>query len=455
MYLDVVGPFEQAKGPSEESRQKVFGGPAKGPLDATGVRGIVGRLARRAYRRPVTEQEVDGLMKLVETARQDGESVEEGLCLAIQQMLVSPHFLFRVEQPTAETATGQSVAPVPPITQHQLATRLSYFLWSSMPDDELLRLADEQKLRDPVVLEAQVWRMLQDARAFALVENFGGQWLQTRALESRLPDRNKFIEYTEYTRLSIKKETDLFFEYVIREDRSILDFIDANYTFLNQRLADFYGISGVKGHEFRKVDLTGTQRGGVWTQAGILIVSSYPHRTSPVLRGKWLLENLLNAPSAPPPPNVPSLDETELGKAVSIRQQLEMHRTNANCASCHARMDPLGLALENFDAVGIWREKDGEFPIDASGSLPDGRSFTGHEDLRNILKADPQAFAKCLAEKLLIYALGRGLERSDRSTVNAIAERLAKNEYRFSSLVLGVILSPQFQGTGMLSGAAR
>jgi len=453
MYLDVVGPYEQPKGPSQESLKKIFGGPGLRPLYASGVREIIGRLARRAYRRPVTDREVDDLVKLVAMAQQDGESVEEGLSLAIQQMLISPYFLFRVEHSPGEASAGQSVAQ--PITQHELATRLSYFLWSSMPDDELLRLADEQKLRDPELLEAQVRRMLQDARALALVENFGGQWLQTRALESRLPDRNKFLEYTEYTRMSIKKETDLFFEHVLREDRSILDFIDANYTFLNQRLADFYNIPGVKGHEFRKVDLTGTRRGGVWTQASVLIVSSYPHRTSPVLRGKWLLENLLNAPTPPPPPNVPSLDETELGKAVSVRQQLEVHRSSANCASCHARMDPLGLALENFDAVGMWRDKDGDLPIDASGSLPDGRSFKGHEELRSILKSDPQAFARCLGEKMLIYALGRGLERGDRATVNAIALRLATHEYRFSSLILGVILSPQFQGSGMLSGDAR
>jgi Protein of unknown function (DUF1588)/Protein of unknown function (DUF1585)/Protein of unknown function (DUF1592) len=245
--------------------------------------------------------------------------------------------------------------------------------------------------------------------------------------------------------MCMKKETDLFFEYILRADRPILDFIDAPYTFLNQRLAEFYGIGAVKGHEFRKVDLTGTQRGGVLAQASILTVSSYATRTSPVLRGKWILENLLNAPPPPPPPNVPALDEHPLGKTVSMRAQLEQHRANATCASCHARMDPLGFALEHFDAIGRWRDKDGSVPIDTSGTLPDGRSFQGYKDLQGILKADPGAFTGCLVEKMLTYALGRGLERSDRRAVNAIAERVARADYRFSSLVLEIARSAPFQ----------
>jgi hypothetical protein len=314
-----------------------------------------------------------------------------------------------------------------------------------MPDDELLRCADEGKLRQPAVLEAQVRRMLKDARAYALVENFGGQWLQTRALETHTPDRAKFLEFTDYTRMSMKKETDFFFEHIIRNDCSILDFLGANYTFLNQRLAEFYGIPGVKGHEFRKVDLTGTRRGGVWTQASVLTVSSYANRTSPVLRGKWILENLLNAPPPAPPAEVPGLDEQALGKTVSLRAQLEKHRANATCASCHARMDPLGLALEHFDAIGAWRERDGSFPIDTAGTLPDGKSFKDHDGLRAILKGDPGAFAECLTEKMLIYALGRGLERGDRKTVHKIAERVAQEDYRFSSLILAIVQSEPFQ----------
>jgi hypothetical protein len=433
MYLHVVGPFQQAKGPSPDSIKKVFGdNPVNGPRDAATVRKIVADLARRAYRRPVTDREVDELVRLVATVQEDGGSFEEGLCLAIERMLISPHFLFRVEK-------------APQLSQHELATRLSYFLWSSMPDEELLRAAEEGTLRQPEVLEAQVRRMLKDARARALAENFGGQWLRTRALESHAPDRTKFPEFTDYTRLSMRQETLLFFEHVLREDRPVLDFLDANYTFLNQRLAEFYGIPNVKGHEFRKVDLAGSRRGGVWRQASVLTVSSYPNRTSPVLRGKWILENLLNAPPPPPPPDVPVLDEKELGKSVSLREQLEKHRSNATCASCHARMDPLGLALEHFDAIGRWRDKDGKLPIDASTTLADGRAVKGPDGLAAILKADPGAFAECLAEKVLIYALGRGLERDDRKTVKALVQRMAREDYRFSSLVLGIVQSEPFR----------
>lgn len=433
MYLDVVGPHKQEKGPSAASIKKIFGD-RPGPRDLGYARKVLSDLARRAYRRPVTDQEVDALVKLVATVQKDGDSLEEGLCLAIQKILISPHFLFRVEK----TSTGA-------LTAHELATRLSYFLWSSMPDDELRRLADEGKLTQPAILEAQVRRMLKDDKAFALVENFGGQWLQTRALESHAPDRVKFPEFTDYTRMSMKKETDLFFEHILRQDRSILDFIDADYTFLNQRLADFYQISGVKGHEFRKVDLKGTKRGGVWTHASVLTVSSYANRTSPVLRGKWILETLLNSPPPAPPPDVPTLDEKALGKDVSLKKILDQHRANATCASCHARMDPLGFALEHFDAIGIWRDKDGKFEIETAGTLPDGRSFKSHEDLRALLKADAIVFAEGMVEKMLIYALGRGLEQSDKKGVLAIADQVAKDGYRFSSLVLGIVRSEVFQ----------
>jgi hypothetical protein len=432
MYLHVTGPFEQAKGPSAESLKKLYGDlPAKGPHDAAAVRKIVSDLARRAYRRPVTDMEVEELVGLVALVQKDGDSFEEGLCLAIQRMLVSPHFLFRAEK-------------APQLTPHELATRLSYFLWSSMPDGELSRAADEGKLTQPEVLEAQVRRMLKDPKARALVENFGGQWLRTRALESHTPDRNRFPEFTDYTRMSMRRETELFFGHVLREDRPVTDFLDADYTFLNQRLAEFYGIPKVKGHEFRKVELAGS-RGGVWRQASVLTVSSYGNRTSPVLRGKWILETLLNSPPPPPPPDVPVLDEKEVGRSVSLREQLEKHRANAACASCHARMDPLGLALENFDAIGRWREKDGKLPINASATLADGRTVAGPDGLVSILKTDRDAFANCLTEKMLIYALGRGLDRGDRKTVKAIAQRIAREDYRFFSLVLGIVRSEPFR----------
>jgi hypothetical protein len=433
MYLDVVGPYKQEKGPSAESVKKIFGD-RPGPRDAAHARRILSDLARRAYRRPVTDQEIDSLVKLVAMVQKEGDSFDEGLCLALQQILISPHFLFRVEK----TAAG-------PLSSHELATRLSYFLWSSMPDSELSRLADEGKLNQAAILEAQVRRMLKDDRAVAFVENFGGQWLQTRALESHVPDRVKFPEFTDYTLMSMKKETDLFFEHILRQDRPVLDFLDADYTFLNQRLAEFYQKPGVTGHEFRKVDLKGTRRGGVWTQASVLTVSSYANRTSPVLRGKWMLETLLNAPPPPPPPDVPILDEKALGKTVSLKQVLDRHRANPTCASCHGRMDPLGFALEHFDAIGRWREKDGEFPIETTGTLPDGRSFAGHEELRTLLKADANAFTEGLTEKMLIYALGRGLETSDRKSVRAIVDRTAKDGYRFSRLVLGIVRSEAFQ----------
>lgn len=441
MYLDVVGPYAQTRGPSEQSLQKIFGKVQdRRTHDPASIRKILSDLARRAFRRPVSREEVDDLVRWVERVQADGDSFEEGLCLAIQRLLVSPHFMFRVER-GAGAGTGGITQR---ISAHELASRLSYFLWSSMPDDELLGCADAGTLRKPEILEAQVRRMLADARAHALVENFGGQWLQTRALESHTPDRIKFSEFTDYTRMSMQQETELFFEHILREDRPILDFLDANYTVLNQRLAEFYQIPGVQGHAFRKVDLTGTHRGGVLAQASVLTVSSYANRTSPVLRGKWILENLLNDPPPPPPPEVPALDEKPLGQTASMRMQLEAHRKNPNCASCHARLDPLGFALEHFDAIGRWRDQDGKIPIDSSGTLPDGRSFKDYQDLRAILLANPGAFTECLAEKMLIYALGRGLERSDRASLRTIAQNVARDGYRFSRLVLEIARSQPF-----------
>jgi hypothetical protein len=436
--LEVTGPYNQVTGPSEESRRKIFVCQEETPACA---KKIVTTLAGRVYRRPATRQEVDQLTGLVAMVQQQGDSFREGLCLAIQRMLISPNFLFRIEQ-DRKPQPGETVRPV---SDSELASRLSYFLWSSTPDDELLRLASEQKLRQPGVLNAQVVRMLKDPKSNALVEDFGGQWLQFRGLESHEPDQRKFVQYTEYTRMSIQKETELFLENLMREDRPITDLIDAKYTFVNQRLADFYGIPGVTGTEFRKVDLTGTNRQGVLTQASVLTMSSYANRTSPVVRGKWVLENILNAPPPPPPADVPSLDDSSVGVTVSLREQLEKHRANAVCASCHSRMDPLGFALENYDAIGQWRDKDGKFPIDATGQLPDGRKFLGAKGLADILMSDPNAFARAVTEKMLTYALGRGLEAYDRPAVNQIVAGMAADQYRFSSLVLGIVNSVPFQ----------
>jgi hypothetical protein len=288
--------------------------------------------------------------------------------------------------------------------------------------------------------------MLLDPKSRALIENFGGQWLQVRKLESVKPDRKRFPDFDEYLRLSMRQETEMFFASIVREDRSILDFIDASYTFLNERLALFYNVPNVQGTEFRKVQFSpDSHRGGLLGQASVLTISSYANRTSPVLRGKWILDNLVGAPPPPPPPDVPNLDETKIGSSSSMREQLEQHRQNPICASCHTRMDPLGFGLENFDAIGAWRTKDGQFPINASGTLPDGRSFNGPQGLESILKEQPEAFAECLTRKLLIYALGRGLERDDDPAVKQIVKDMRTSNYRFSSLVLGIVKSEPFQ----------
>ncbi len=441
--LEIGGPYDQPKGPSAESLKKIY---TCGHLDGHHQDGcaqkIVADLARHAYRRPATPQEVSQLVGLISLALARGDSFEEGICQSLQAMLVSPHFLFRLEKDRPSLGAAGAHA----IGQFELASRLSYFLWSSMPDDELFRCAEQGTLRQPAALAAQVRRMLKSEKARALVENFGGQWLELRKLESVKPDRQRFPDFEEYLRMSMRRETELFFEAIVREDRSILDFIDGDYTFLNERLAQFYKIPGVKGTEFRKVLLTGNpERGGILTQASILTVSSYATRTSPVLRGKWILENVLNSPPPPPPPDVPNLDEAKAGSAASLRQQLEEHRKNATCASCHARMDPLGFGLENFDAIGSWRAQDGKLPIDASGTLPDGRSFRGPQELKAILRSDRDAFAEGLTEKLLTYALGRGLERYDKPTVKKIAANVAAGNYRFSSLALEIVKSLPFQ----------
>jgi hypothetical protein len=441
--LEIGGPYTQNKGAAPESLKNIY---ACGHLNGNHLAGceqkIISHLAHRAFRRPVTAEEVNRLVGLVAMARQKGDSFEEGLCLAMQAILVSPHFLFRIEKDAATSGADNSFA----LSQHELASRLSYFLWSSMPDEELLGCADQGTLRKPAVLTAQVRRMLKDPKSRALVENFGGQWLELRRLESAKPDRELFPQFSEYLRMSMRRETELFFESIVREDRSIIDFINGDFTFLNEQLARFYKIPDVKGPEFRRVALTGdTQRGGILTQASVLTVSSYATRTSPVLRGKWILENLLNAAPPPPPADVPNLDESKVASSASLRQQLEEHRKNVTCASCHSRMDPLGFGLENFDAIGGWRAEDGKQPIDSSGTLPDGRSFKGARELKAILQQDRDAFAECLTEKLLTYALGRGLERYDNATVKKISGRLAANNYRFSSLVLEIVNSLPFQ----------
>ncbi len=440
--FEIVGPYAYTKGPSLDTLRKVYVcGHLSGGHQAGCAQRIVSSLAGRAFRRPVAAEEIEPLLATVFKAQERGRSFEQGIALALQAILVSPDFLFRIEKdPGPIRKEGAH-----PLGQYELASRLSYFLWSSMPDEELMRRAGEGALRKPDVIAAQVRRMLKDARSRSLVENFAGQWLEIRRLESVQPERDRFPDFDDYLRSSMLKETELLFQHLLQEDGNILDLIDGEYTFLNERLARHYGISGVAGPEFRKVALTGTARSGVLTHASVLTVSSYANRTSPVLRGKWILETLLNAPPPHQPANVPSLDEAAIGSTASLRQQLEVHRQDPVCASCHARMDPLGFGLENYDAVGAWRTLDGKFPVDPSGLLPDGRSFKGPEDLKKILKEDRDAFTEGLTEKLLIYALGRGVERYDRGAVRRIAADVASNQYRFSNLVLGIVNSLPFQ----------
>jgi hypothetical protein len=441
-HIELIGPYAAAAGASPESLQKVYVcGHLAGGHGPQCSRLILTDLVRRAYRRPATEADLRPLLRLAETSRKRGESFPQGIALALRAILVSPDFLFRIETPPPAGAAGA----VERIGPYEMASRLSYFLWASMPDEELFRCAEDGTLHDTAVLGTQVRRMLRDPKARALVEAFGGQWLQFRALESVAPDRERFPTFENNLRFSMRRESELFLESVIREDRSILDLLDGKYAFLNERLARHYGIPGVKGQEFRRVDLSGTPRGGVLTQGSVLTVSSYSTRTSPVLRGKWVLDNLLAAPPPDPPAGVPRLDESTVGVDRSLRQQMEAHRSNVTCAACHVRMDPLGFGLENFDAIGAWRTDDGKFPIDATGALPDGRKFNGPAELEAVLREDRDAFTRAATEKLLTFALGRGLERYDRATVKAIARRVAEGEYRFSVLVMEIAQSLPFR----------
>ena len=441
--LDVGGPFEQTLGPSAESRKLIFVcGHPDGKHNASCPRKIVSAFAERAFRRPLQPKEVQPYLALYTLARKHGDPFNEGIATALEGVMMSPDFLYRVERDERADASGKPVA----VNDYELASRLSYFLWSSMPDPELLRAAREHKLHQPEVLEAQVRRMLADKKADALVDNFAGEWLQFRNIDVVHPDQAKFLDFDEGLRHAMRRETELFIGSIIHNDSSVLDILNANYTYLNERLARFYGIPGVRGPEFRRVDVSNTRRGGgVLAQASILTISSYATRTSPVLRGKWILENILNDPPPPPPPSVPALDESKVGESASLRQQMEAHRANAVCASCHAKMDPLGFGLENLNAIGEWRDMDGKFPVDASGSLPGGKAFNGPKELKALLMQDRDKFAAAITEKMMIYALGRGLERYDRPALKTVEANLAAHDYRFSQLVLGVVESLPFE----------
>jgi len=396
----------------------------------------------RAFRRPPRSEELDRYVRLVTEAVAAGDSFEQGMQVALTAVLVSPQFLFRAEGLGAKAAPGEIYS----LNDYELASRLSYFLWSSMPDDALFAAAAAGKLTDPSVLEAQVVRMLADPKSAALVENFATQWLNLRLLDGVAPDPKVFPQFDAQLKAAMRRETELFFAAVIREDRSVLDFLEGRFTYINGRLARHYGIEGIRGDEFQRVEFADQPRTGVLTQGSILTLTSNPGRTSPVKRGKWIMENILGTPPPDPPPDAPDLDATQKSQPnLPLRKQLEIHRQNAVCASCHKVMDQLGFGLENFDAVGRWREKDGPFAVDSSGELPGGARFQGPLELARVLDKRRGEFVRCLTEKLLTFALGRELRVQDRCAVDKIVEQVESREYRFSALVQAIVASDPFQ----------
>ena len=441
-YIEIKGPFNSEPAPLRQSHREIMVcEPADNSFEGICAERILGRLVRLAFRRPVTEKEVRSYARFANDAVKQGASFEQGIQLALKAILVSPQFLFRIERDPDPARPS----PTRPIDDFELASRLSYFLWSSMPDEELLKAAARGDLRTKDGRRAQVMMMIRDKKSQAFVDNFAGQWLQLRNVSLAKPDPETFPEFDEELREAMVRESELFFDHIMREDRSIFELLKADYTFLNERLAKHYGIEGVEGPGFRRVQLSGEQRGGVLTQASVLTVSSYPTRTSPVLRGLWVLETLLGDRPPDPPGDVPKLDEQRVAKGASLRQMLERHRAAPSCAVCHDRMDPIGFGLENYNAIGGWRTADGNFPIDASGELPGGKRFDGPAGLRAVLYAQQDQFARNLTEKVLTYALGRGLESYDEPVIEEIRRDIARNGYRFSSLVLGIVESMPFQ----------
>jgi hypothetical protein len=447
--IEVDGPYHP-QGPGDTpSRRRIFvcrpDGPRTQdeapPVEESCARQILSTLARRAYRRPVTDKDVKTLLGFYESGRRGG--FESGIRAALERVLVDPEFLFRIErEPTGRQGSGAYR-----LSDLELASRLSFFLWSSIPDDELLAAAERGQLKDPGVLEQQVRRLLGDPRSSALVSNFAQQWLHLRNLRAAAPDLTQFPEFDDNLRDAFLRETELLLEDQLRDDRSVVDLLTANYTFLNDRLARHYRIPNVYGSHFRRVPIDDASRTGMLGHGSILTVTSYANRTSPVLRGKWLLDNILGAPPPPPPPDVPGFPEQNQGDPPrSVRARMEAHRQNAVCATCHARIDPLGFALENFDAIGKWREVDDQgTPIDASGTLPDGTAFRGAAELREVLLGRRDEFVSTVAEKLLIYAIGRGLEYYDRPTLRQIVREARPGDFRWSSLIVAVTRSVPFQ----------
>ena len=438
-HVNLTGPYNPTGPGDTASRRRIFTcKPMQAPQEAACARTILSTIARRAFRRPVTAADMAPIMALYQEGRAKG-GFDAGIERGVRLILASPKFLFRTETAPA----GTSVVKVSDI---ELASRLSFFLWSSIPDDTLLNLAAQNRLSQPAVLERQVRRMLADPKSRALVDNFASQWLMLRNLKGHIPTPGDFPNFDNELRQAFRKETELFFESIMREDRSVLDLLTGDYTFVNERLARHYGIPNVYGSHFRRVTLRGDERRGILGQGSILTVTSYPNRTSPVLRGKWILENILGTPPSPPPPDVPTLDDNRPGvEAKSLRERLEAHRASPTCASCHRVMDPLGFALENFDGIGEWRVKEEGGSIDPSGQLADGSPIDGPVALRKAILRRPEMFVRTLTQKLMTYGLGRGVEHADMPLVRAVAREAAAQNYRFSSIVAGVVKSAPFQ----------
>lgn len=446
----ITGPFDAAGPGDTPSRRAVFVcTPASNDLGSEEVCAteILSGLANRAYRRPLQQTDIDTLMDFYRIGRGDGQSgFDAGIQLAVERILISPDFLFRVEQDPLNVAPETDYE----LSDLELASRLSFFLWSSIPDEELLSIAERGELQNPDILEAQTQRMLGDPRSSALVKNFASQWLYLRNLRSLVPDAVEFPEFDENLRNAFRQESELYFESLLRDDRSVLDLLGAGYTYVNERLAEHYGIEGVYGSHFRRVDLEGElaqQRGGILGQGSLLTATSYANRTSPVLRGKWVLTNILGTPPPPPPADVPDLPENGAdGQPATIRDRMIQHREDPNCAVCHLPMDPLGLALENFDAVGRWRDTgEANLAIDASGQLPNGTAFYGLNGLRNILLDRSDEFAGTVTEKLFAYAIGRPPEYFDKPTVRMITRSAALDNYSWSSIIMGIVKSAPFR----------
>ena len=441
--LTITGPFNQTGAGDTPARRRIFAcRPVQASQEAACARRVLSTLARRAYRRPVTETDLDELLAFYQEGRAGG-SFDVGIERALRALLVSPDFLFRTvtDPPGIDPATPYRLGDL------ELASRIAFFLWSSILDDELLKVASAGQLHEPGVIDAKVRRMLADSRSEALAKNFAGQWLRLRNISGALPSDVLFPDFGESLRADFVRETELFFDSILREERSVTELLTADHTFLNERLAKHYGITNVYGSDFRRVTLSDDTRRGLLGQGSILTVTSYPDRTSPVGRGKWVLENVIGTPPPPRPPNVPELEpETDSGQALTMRERMEEHRANPVCASCHRIMDRLGLALENFDAVGRWRgHMPGGGRIDASGTMPNGTAFDGPADLRRQLAQNPEQLATVVTEKLLTYALGRGVEYYDMPAVRKITRGAASNDYSLSSLVVGVVTSTPFQ----------